>query len=71
MTQKLWPWWVTWGLIGFGQQSGAIGPHSNPLLLPRYPLAGVYVGEAAFRDKLRSLPMPYPASLRLEPSGVG
>ncbi len=46
------------GMIGFGQQSGAIGPHSNPLLLPRYPLAGVYVGEAAFRDKLRSLPMP-------------
>ena len=45
-------------LIGFGQQSGAIGPHSNPLLLPRYPLAGIYVGEAAFRDKLRSLPFP-------------
>jgi peptidoglycan/xylan/chitin deacetylase (PgdA/CDA1 family) len=31
------------GMIGFGQQSGAIGPHSNPGLLPRYPLAGVYV----------------------------
>lgn len=46
------------GMIGFGQQSGAIGPHSNPLLLPRYPLAGIYIGEAAFRDKLRSLPFP-------------
>ena len=46
------------GMIGFGQQSGAIGPHSNPRLLPRYPLAGVYVDEAAFRDKLRSLPLP-------------
>jgi peptidoglycan/xylan/chitin deacetylase (PgdA/CDA1 family) len=45
-------------MIGFGQQSGAIGPHSNPLLLPRFPLAGVYAGEAAFRDKLRSLPLP-------------
>ena len=45
-------------MIGFGQQSGAIGPHSNPLLLPRYPLAGIYVGETAFRDKLRSLPLP-------------
>lgn len=45
-------------MIGFGQQSGAIGPHSNPLLLPRYPLAGIYVGEAAFIDKLRSLPLP-------------
>ena len=46
------------GMIGFGQQSGAIGPHSNRRLLPRYPLAGVYVGETAFRDKLRSLPLP-------------
>jgi len=46
------------GMIGFGQQSGAIGPHSNPGLLPRYPLAGVYVGEEAFRNKLYSLPMP-------------
>ncbi|MBT4161716.1 MAG: polysaccharide deacetylase family protein [Gammaproteobacteria bacterium] len=46
------------GLQGFGQQSGAIGPMSNPALLPRYPLAGVYVGESAFRDKLRSLALP-------------
>ncbi len=46
------------GMIGFGQQSGAIGPGSNRLVLPRFPLAGVYVGEAAFRDKIRSLPMP-------------
>ena len=46
------------GMIGFGQQSGAVGPFSNSLVLPRFPLAGVYVGEAAFRDKLRSLAMP-------------
>lgn len=45
-------------MIGFGQQSGAIGPYSNPLLLPRFPLAGVYVSENAFRDKIRSLAMP-------------
>ena len=45
-------------MTGFGQQSGAIGPHSNRLLLPRFPLAGVYVGEIAFRDKIRSLALP-------------
>lgn len=45
-------------LQGFGQQSGAIGPESDTGILPRFPLAGVYVGEAAFRDKLRSLAMP-------------
>lgn len=46
------------GFIAFGQQSGAIGPHSNPLLLPRFPLAGIYVGEDAFRDKINSLALP-------------
>lgn len=46
------------GLTGFGQQSGAVGPHSDPRLLPRFPLAGIYTGETAFRDKLRSLAMP-------------
>ena len=46
------------GLTGFGQQSGAIGPASNLAILPRFPLAGIYTGEAAFRDKLRSLAMP-------------
>jgi peptidoglycan/xylan/chitin deacetylase (PgdA/CDA1 family) len=45
-------------MIGFGQQSGAIGPNSNPLILPRYPLAGIYVSKDAFRNKLHSLPMP-------------
>ena len=46
------------GLTGYGQQSGAIGPASNPALLPRFPLSGIYVGEAAFRDKIQSLSMP-------------
>lgn len=46
------------GLNGFGQQSGAIGPDSHPQLYPRFPLAGIYVGEDAFRDKIRSLPLP-------------
>ncbi len=46
------------GLRGYGQQSGAIGPYSHPLLLPRFPLAGIYAGETALIDKIRSLPMP-------------
>ena len=46
------------GLTGYGQQSGAIGPLSDTRLLPRFPLSGGYVGESAFRDKLKSLSLP-------------
>lgn len=46
------------GMIGFGQQSGAIGPDSDPLILPRFPLAGAYTGIQALKDKLGSLAMP-------------
>ncbi len=46
------------GIIGYGQQSGAIGPHSDSTILPRFPLAGVYTGLAPFRNKLRSIAMP-------------
>ncbi len=45
-------------LIGFGQQSGAIGPGSNQLILPRFPLAGAYTGIRALKDKAGSLAMP-------------
>ena len=51
------------GLTGFGQQSGAIGPYSDPRLLPRFPLAGIYTGERAFREKLRSLALPAEAEI--------
>mgnify|MGYP001250195883 CR=1 FL=1 len=46
------------GMTGFGQHSGAIGPDSDPLILPRFPLAGAYTGIQALRDKLGSLAMP-------------
>lgn len=46
------------GMTGFGQQSGAIGPHAIRTLLPRFPLAGIYTGEGPLRDKIRSLGMP-------------
>ena len=51
------------GYQGYGQQSGAIGRYSDVRLLPRFPLAGVYVDERAFRDKLRSLPLPVKPTL--------
>lgn len=53
----------TLGLKGYGQQSGAIGPYSDVRLLPRFPLAGIYVGERAFRDKLRSIALPVKPAL--------
>lgn len=44
--------------VAFGQQSGAIGKHSNFLALPRFPLAGAYTGMDSFRTKVSTLPLP-------------
>jgi peptidoglycan/xylan/chitin deacetylase (PgdA/CDA1 family) len=45
------------GLYGLGQQSGAIGPGSDFLALPRYPVAtGLTIDDFALRA--RSLPLP-------------
>ena len=57
------------GMTGFGQHSGAIGPASDPLILPRFPLAGVYTGIDALTDKLGSLAMPL--ETRYQPPLVG
>ncbi|MBC09529.1 MAG: polysaccharide deacetylase [Gammaproteobacteria bacterium] len=57
------------GMTGFGQQSGAIGPSSDPLILPRFPLSGVYTGIDALTDKLGSLAMPI--ETRYQPPLVG
>ena len=57
------------GMMGFGQHSGAIGPASDPLILPRFPLAGVYTGVDALADKLGSLAMPL--ETRYQPPLVG
>ncbi len=46
------------GLVGFGQQSGPIGPRSDFGALPRFPMAAGYADMAEFEVKVRSLPLP-------------
>jgi len=46
------------GYLAFGQQSGAIGPSSDPRALPRFPMAEAFADLAEFRTKVASLPMP-------------
>lgn len=46
------------GMVAFGQQSGALGQHSNLTALPRFPLGGKYASLQTLKDKLYSLPMP-------------
>ena len=49
---------VELGYINFGQQSGAIGPYSDPRVLPRFPMAEAFADIDGFRTKVASLPMP-------------
>ena len=46
------------GYMGFGQQSGSIGKHSDWFNLPRYAMAGSYAKMSSFTLKVNSLPMP-------------
>ncbi len=46
------------GYTGFGQQSGAIGPYSDPRILPRYPMAEAFAQIREFKTKALSLPLP-------------
>ncbi|MCL6269096.1 polysaccharide deacetylase family protein [Sansalvadorimonas sp. 2012CJ34-2] len=46
------------GYLGFGQQSGPIGSHSNKAKLPRFPMGGGYGSMKNFPLKVRSLPLP-------------
>lgn len=52
------------GYIAFGQQSGAIGRHSDLRALPRYAMAESFAGMEEFRTKAASLPLPV---VKLEP----
>jgi peptidoglycan/xylan/chitin deacetylase (PgdA/CDA1 family) len=44
--------------VGFGQQSGAVGPDSDFTALPRYPLATGFDSLDSFALKVRSRPLP-------------
>lgn len=47
---------------GYGQQSGAIGPTSDPSRLPRFPMATAYGQLDSLNDKLRSRALPVDAA---------
>ena len=44
------------GFTAMGQQSGAIGPDTDPRVLPRYPMSEAFAGLDGFAAKARSLP---------------
>jgi len=46
------------GYVGFGQQSGPIGPQSDYAMLPRFPMAAGFAGMKRFPEKLNTLPLP-------------
>ncbi|MBL4621796.1 MAG: polysaccharide deacetylase family protein [Immundisolibacteraceae bacterium] len=50
------------GYSAFGQQSGAIGCHSNLQALPRFPVSGVYANPESVELKLLTLPFPLDGS---------
>lgn len=54
------------GFIGIGQQSGAIGPTSWPLAIPRFPMGGSFSEMASFQTKVATRPLPM-VTLALDP----
>jgi hypothetical protein len=52
------------GYVSFGQQSGAVGPHSDTRALPRFPMAEAFGGMDQFPTKVASQALPV---VRLEP----
>jgi peptidoglycan/xylan/chitin deacetylase (PgdA/CDA1 family) len=55
------------GYVGFGQQSGAIGPTSNLLALPRYPMNERYAALDGFAVKASSKALPVRAKTPANP----
>lgn len=50
------------GWYGYGQQSGAIGAHSTPTRLPRFPMANTFGQIDSLPEKLRSRAFPMDTS---------
>jgi len=55
------------GYLAFGQQSGALGPHSDIRALPRFPINEHYAALDTFRVKAASLPLPLEKQVPWEP----
>jgi biofilm PGA synthesis lipoprotein PgaB len=46
------------GYVGFGQQSGPVGPQSDFSALPRFPMAAGFASMERFMEKLNTRPLP-------------
>ena len=46
------------GWYGLGQQSGAAGPYSSLMAVPRFPVSTAHAGLAAFAERVNSEPLP-------------
>ncbi len=55
------------GYSAVGQQSGAVGPYSDPRALARFPIAGVYARLPALKLKFSSLNMPVLKQMPINP----
>ena len=56
------------GYLGFAQNSGAIGPTTSPLALPRFPLAGIYAELDSAQQKYATLAFPLETNTVIDPS---
>jgi len=55
------------GFAAFGQHSGAMGPYSNPVTLPRFPVNEHYGDLKNLKAKFRSLALPVTSLIPFEP----
>jgi len=55
------------GYLAFGQHSGAMGLHSNPVALPRFPVNEHYGDIKSLRAKFKALAMPVTSLAPFEP----
>jgi len=55
------------GFVAFGQHSGAMGPYSNPVTLPRFPVNEHYGDLKSLKAKFRSLALPVSSVTPFEP----
>lgn len=55
------------GFVAFGQHSGAMGPYSNPVTLPRFPINEHFGDLKSLRAKLHALSLPVSSIIPFEP----
>ncbi|MFT5211576.1 MAG: peptidoglycan/xylan/chitin deacetylase (PgdA/CDA1 family) [Flavobacterium sp.] len=55
------------GYVGLGQQSGAVDKNATLLVLPRYPLSGIYQDLSTFKIKVWTQAMPLLSTSFIDP----